>query len=323
MTTLMRAAHIDRYGPPGAITFTNIPTPSPRKGEALIRVEAAAVTSGDARIRGASFPLGFGLLGRLALGVRGPRKVPGVVFSGVIEQVGENVSDFHVGDAVAGMTGAKFGAHAEFVAVSTIKLARLNPEVTHAEAAGALFGGSTALQFLRESANVEPGQSVLVNGASGSVGSAAVQLASHFGAIVTAVSSRPNHDLVRRLGAEHVIDYHATPVSTTEEKFDVVFDAVGNISRKEGLRLATSTGVVILAVASLGETIAARGRVATGPIPELAEDFEFILDLVARGLFDPLVEIVGGLDALQEAHRRIDNGRKVGNLVVLPKNTTG
>lgn len=319
MKSQMLAARIDRYGPPDVIAIRAVPVPVPRPGQVLVRVAAAAVTSGDARIRGARFPQGFGLLARLGIGVRRPRaKVPGVAFSGQVERLGDGVTGFAVGDRVSGMTGARFGAHAEYVVVRATALASKPETVSHADAAGTLFGGATALYFLRDRAGVQPGQSVLVNGASGSVGSAAVQLARHFGAVVTGVSSAGNHPLARKLGATEVVDYRSRPVAGLGERFDVVFDAVGNISRAEGLRLLNPGGSLILAVASLWETVSARGRVFAGPAPERSEDFAFLLDLVARGVIDPLVETIGGLDALPEAHRRIDTGRKVGNLVIQP-----
>lgn len=315
----MRAARVDRYGPPETIRITAAPVPAPGPGEALVRVEAAAVTSGDARLRAGRFPRGFALPARLAIGVRGPRrKIPGVAFSGVVERLGHGVADMPEGDAVAGMTGARFGAHAEYLAVPAKALTPLSAGVTHADATGALFGGSTALHFLRDRAQIRSGQTVLVNGASGSVGSAAVQLAVRFGATVTAVSSSGNHALLHRLGAAQTIDYRETPVAGLDQRFDVVFDAVGNLSRADGLRLAGDEGVVILAVAGLLDTVTARGRVIAGAVPERSEDFALVLDLVARGEFDPLVEVLGGLEALSEAHRRIDTGRKVGNLVILP-----
>ncbi len=319
MNTHMSAATVDRYGPPETVGITTVPIPAPGRDDVLVEVEATSVNSGDARIRAGRFPRGFGLLGKLGLGLRGPRRhVLGVVFSGTVAQVGERVTGITVGDAVAGMTGARFGAHAQYLAVPATRLTPLPAGVAHPAAAGALFGGSTALHYLRDRAKLRAGQTVLVNGASGSVGSAAVQLAVHFGADVTAVSSEPNHDLVRRLGAATVIDYRRTPITELDRRFDVVFDAVGNLTRADGLRLAGPRGVLILAVAGLADTITARGRVIAGAVPERRENLAVLLDLVARGEFDPLVEIVGGMQALPEAHRRVDSGRKVGNLVILP-----
>lgn len=319
MESQMMAALVGSYGPPEVIAVRAVPMPVPRPGEVLVRVAAAAVTSGDARIRAARFPPGFGFLARLGIGLLRPRaKVPGMVFSGQVVELGDGVTGFAAGDQVTGMTGGRLGAHAEYVAVPATVLAAKPDTVSHADAAGVLFGGSTALHFLRDRARVQAGQSVLVNGASGSVGSSAVQLAVHFGAVVTAVSSAGNHPLLRELGAKQVVDYRSSPVAGLAERFDVVFDAVGNLSRSQGLRLLNPGGALVLAVASLWETATARGRVLAGAAPERSDDFALLLDLVARGVLDPLVETVGGLDALPEAHRRIDTGRKTGNLVILP-----
>lgn len=315
----MRAAVVTGYGPPDRVVIAERPTPEPRRGEVLVRVEAAAVTSGDARLRAGRFPKGFGLLARLGVGLRGPRRtVLGVSLSGTVERVGPGVDGLTVGDEVAGMTGTMLGAHAEFVAVPATSLVPKPAEVTHAQAAGLLFGGTTALYFLRDRAGIRPGRTVLVNGASGAVGSSAVQLAKHFGAEVTAVTSAPNADLVTRLGADHVVDHTRTPVTALPGPYDIVFDAVGNISRADGLRLLAPGGSLILAVASLLDTVRARGRVVAGPAPERADDFAYLLQLAASGRLDPLTEVVGGLEAVPEAYHRIDTGHKVGNLVVLP-----
>ncbi|WP_053382946.1 NAD(P)-dependent alcohol dehydrogenase [Leucobacter celer] len=313
----MQAALAGPYGPPETIRIAEIPTPEPRAGEVLLRVAATPVTAGDARIRAGRFPPGFGLLARLGIGMRGPRRpVLGVVCSGVVERVGPGVDALAPGDAVAGMTGARMGAHAEYLAVAATRLVPKPAEVSHAEAAGALFGGTTALHFLRDRAAVQPGQRVLVNGASGSVGSAAVQLARVLGAEVTAVTSGRNRRLVSELGATHVIDYTTAPVAELRGDYDVVFDAVGNITRADGPRLLGPDGALVLAVAGLGDTLRARGRVHAGVAPERPEDFALLLDLVAQGRFDPLVRTLDGLGSIPEAHRFVDSGRKVGNLVV-------
>ncbi|MBL3685542.1 NAD(P)-dependent alcohol dehydrogenase [Leucobacter zeae] len=322
----MRAAIVHRYGPPEHVTVAELPRPAPRAGQILVRVAAAAVTAGDARIRGARFPHGFGALARLALGFRGPRRrVLGVAFSGVVEEA-DRSSRFAPGTAVSGMTGARMGAHAEFVSVAPDRVAEKPAGVSHEDAAAALFGGTTALHFLRDRAAVQEGQRVLVNGASGSVGSAAVQLARECGARVTAVTSTPNLALATRLGAEETIDYGRTPLdahaatvaSAPDRAYDIVFDAVGNVSRALGLRLLRPDGALILTVASLGTTVSARGNVHAGTAPERPADFAFLLRLVARGAFDPLTTPFGELESLPDAHRLIDSGRKVGNLVVRP-----
>jgi NADPH:quinone reductase-like Zn-dependent oxidoreductase len=320
----MRAAIVDRYGPPEQIVISEAPVPEPRAGEVLVRVGAAAVTAADARMRAGRFPRGFGALARLGLGVRGPRvRILGGTLAGRVERVAPDVTRLAAGDEVAGMTGSRLGSHAEYVAVPAAALVRKPAGVRHEDAAAVLFGGTTALYFLRDRAQVTGGATVLVNGASGAVGTSAVQLASYFGATVTAVASARNEDLVVSLGADRAVDYAMTPVVQLDDRFDVVLDAVGNITRAEGLRLLTSRGSLILAVASLLDTVRAHGQVFAGPAPERGEDFTFLLDLVASGHLDPVTEVIGGLEAVGEAHRRIDTGRKVGNLVILPNQGTG
>jgi NADPH:quinone reductase-like Zn-dependent oxidoreductase len=163
---------------------------------------------------------------------------------------------------------------------------------------------------------VQPGQTVLVNGASGAVGTNAVQLAKHFGAEVTAVASAANATLLKELGSDHVIDYALTPVSGLSEKFDVVVDNVGNIGHDAGRRLLTPDGVLLLVVADLGETLRARGNVKAGPSPERAESFTMLLDLVAAGTLTVVNQHVLDLDEIARAHEIVDSGRKVGNIVI-------
>lgn len=315
----MKAAVVGRYGPPRTVRIEQVPDPEPRADEVLVRVRATAVTAGDARIRAARFPRGFGILGRLGLGLRGPRRpVLGVVFSGTVERLGSAGMALSVGDEVAGMTGARMGAHAELLVVPAARLVPKPAAVSHADAAAALFGGTTAVHFLRDRAGLRAGQRVLVNGASGSVGSAAVQLARQLGAEVTAITSDRNRRLVASLGAERTIDYATQPVAGMRGDYDVVFDAVGNIGRSDGPRLLAPGGALILAAAGLADTLAARGRVHAGSAPEPPESFSLLLDLVAAGGFDPLARALGGLEAIPEAHAIVDSGRKVGNLVVLP-----
>lgn len=314
----MQAALAGRYGPPESVRIAEIPRPEPRAEEVLLRVVATPVTAGDARIRAGRFPRGFGAPARLGIGVRGPRRpVLGVVCSGVVERIGRRVEGLSPGDTVAGMTGARMGAHAEYAAIAATRLVPKPAALSHAAAAGALFGGTTALHFLRDRAAVQPGQRVLVNGASGSVGSAAVQLARFLGAEVTAVTSGRNRELVSRLGAARVIDYTSQPIAELRGDYDVVFDAVGNVTRADGPRLLAPGGALVLAVAGLGDTLRARGRVHAGAAPERPADFTLLLDLAAQGRFDPLVRTLDGLEAIPEAHRIADSGRKVGNLVVL------
>jgi NADPH:quinone reductase-like Zn-dependent oxidoreductase len=315
----MRAAVVDRYGPPEVVNVREVPEPAPTAKQVLVRVRATPVTSGDARIRAARFPPGFAPFARLALGLRGPRRpVLGGVLSGVVEAVGRDVTGFAVGDEVCGMTGIRMGAHAELAVAPAKKLVRKPAGVSHDDAAALLFGATTALHYLRDRAAVQAGDTVLVNGASGAIGTSAVQLAVHLGGRVTGVTSARNAALVAELGAERTIDHTAVDVREIPDRFDVVLDAVGNLSIRSGRTLLAPGGRLALAVASLGDTIRARGQVSAGPSPERAEDFEVLLGLAASGVLRVVVEQVYELDDIVEAHRLVDTGHKVGNVLVRP-----
>ncbi|HSF35041.1 MAG TPA: NAD(P)-dependent alcohol dehydrogenase [Nocardioides sp.] len=313
----MKAAVVERYGPPEVVSVRDVPDPVAGRGQVLVRVHATAVTSGDARIRGRHFPPGFALPARLAIGWRGPRRsVLGVVYSGVVEAVGAGVTGVAVGDEVCGMTGARMGAHAELVAVRADRLCAKPAGVDHEQAAAILFGGSTARHFLGDL--VGPGKRVLVNGASGAVGSAAVQLAHLAGAHVTGTCSDRNADLVRSLGAEEVVDHARQRVAELPERYDVVLDTVGNLDRRSGRRLLATGGVLVLAAAGLVDTVLARGNVRAGVSSEDPESFSWWLERIAAGEVRAVVDRTLPLSGIVEAHRIVDSGRKVGNLVVVP-----
>ena len=315
----MKAAVNQQYGGPEVVRIAEVAQPVPGANEVLIRVRAAAVTSADARIRAARFPRGFRVPARLMFGIRRPRKhILGSSFSGVIEAVGPKVTGFEPGDEVCAMTGIKFGAHADYVALPAKKVARKPASVTHEDAAGVLFGGTTALFFLRDKAQVGPGQSVLINGASGAVGTNAIQLAKQFGAIVTAVTSGANRELVTQLGADNVIDYTKVDLLSIAERFDVVLDTVGNLGIKTSRPLLTAEGVALLAVADLGTILTARGNVITGTAPERAEDAQLLLNLIKEGTLTVVYDGVFDLDDIVEAHLRVDSGHKRGNIIVRP-----
>lgn len=313
----MKAAVVERYGPPDTVSVVDLPDPVAGKGQVLVRVHATALNSGDARIRGFRLPPGFAVPGRLALGLRGPRRaVLGVVYSGVVEAVGPGVTGVRVGDEVCGMTGARMGAHAELVAARVDRMTAKPADVSHEQAAAILFGGSTARHFLRDL--VGPGKRVLVNGASGAVGSAAVQLAHHAGAHVTGVCSDRNADLVRSLGAEEVVDHARRRVAELTERYDVVLDTVGNLDRRSGRQLLAADGVLVLAAAGLADTVLARGNVRAGVSSEDPENFAWWLERIATGELSAVVDRTLPLSEIVEAHRIVDSGRKVGNLVLTP-----
>lgn len=312
----MRAAVVEQYGGPEVVRISTVPAPEVKAMQVLVRVRASAVTSADARIRAARFPRGFGVLGRLAFGVRRPRRgVLGGVYSGVVEQTGSGVTTLSVGDEVCGMNGLTLGTHAELVVVKAEKAVPKPASVSHADAAGILFGGTTAVHFLRD--RVHPGTRVLVNGASGAVGTAAVQLAVRAGGRVTGVCGPTNAELVRRLGATSVVDHTRESVVDSPERYDLVFDTVGTISLKDGRRLLAPGGTLLLAAADLGDTVRARGDAFARPAPDRPAEMAALLGLVATGELDVVIDRTVRLDEISEAHRVVDSGRKVGSIVVL------
>ncbi|MEI2809307.1 MAG: NAD(P)-dependent alcohol dehydrogenase [Nocardioides sp.] len=315
----MRAAVYREYGAPSVVSVQELDRPVPRADEVLVRVRATTVNSGDARLRSSRFPRGFGLPAKLIFGFRRPRRpVLGGVFSGVIEEIGGGASGFSVGDEVAGMNGAAMGCHAEYVVVKAKRVARKPAAVGHREAAAALFGGTTALTFVRDQANVSERSRVLVNGAAGSVGTAAVQLARHLGGEVTGVCGPANADRVRSAGAARIIDYTRTPLSSVDDSFDLVVDTVGNLGVDGGRRLLAPGGRLALVAADLSNTLRARGDAVAGVAKESAANFADVLALVESGALTPVISDVLPLDRIREAHAVVDSGHKVGNIVIEP-----
>lgn len=320
----MRAAIFQKYGPPEVLHIAEVPQPLPAKDEILVELSHSGVTSGDARIRGSRFPSGFGLVARLVFGPFAPRKqILGISFAGKVKQVGSEVKLFAVGDEVFGMTGGNMATYAEYITIKEDKaVAKVPAGVRAADACAMVFGGTTALFFLRDKANLQPGQSILINGASGAVGTNAVQIAKTIGAEVIGVTSAKNSELVKSLGAERTIDYTSQPLETLTEKFDVVFDTVGNLSIEQGKRLLKPGGMLLLAVPGLGQilkiNLSSHGgfRVSEGSAPERKQDLEFLADLMVQGKLKAVIEKVYPLDQVAEAHRLVDSGRKVGNVVL-------
>jgi len=316
----MKTAYYEKYGPPNVVIIKDAPKPTPKKDEILVKVVSAPITVGDTRIRGARFPKGFSVLARLALGVFGPRKkVLGICFSGVVESVGPEVANFKAGDEICGMTGIRMGTHAEYVVVkNTGSIAKKPKSVSHEDTAGMLFGGTSALFFLRNKAKVTKGETVLINGASGAVGTNAVQIAKFLGAEVTAVTSTQNIQLVTSLGAQNVIDYTKESVLRSTNTFDVVLDAVGNISIKSGLKLLKQNGRLVLMVASFGQILASgsKKQVITGTATEKKEDIKFLLSLLEKGQLEAVIDKIYPFSEIVDAHKHVDSGNKTGNVIV-------
>lgn len=316
----MRAATYTSYGPPEVVSVTEVAAPAVGTTDVLVRVHAAAVTAADGRIRAARFPRGFGPFARLAFGVRRPRRpILGSCLSGVVEAVGSGVSQWAVGDEVCGMAGTRMGTHAELASVQAQRLVAKPASVSHDDAAGVLFGGTTAWDYLHRKATVRAGDRVLVVGASGAVGSNAVQLAVLAGAHVTAVTSGRNAALVRSLGATEVIDYTSTDLTELTDRFDLIVDTVGTFTGATGRPLLAPGGVLLLVAADLAQTVRARGNVRAGVAAESTEHMVALLDLVASGSMRVVLDEVLPMDDIADAYRRIDSGRKVGNVIIRPQ----
>lgn len=321
----MRALVCERYGGPDVIEIREVERPEPAAGELLIRVLATTVSAADWRLRSATFPTGFAVPARLMLGVFGPRRqILGGELSGEVVAVGSGVSEFRVGDRVFAHPGIQLGCHAEYRTMRQDGAIARIPEGMSAETAAAMcFGACTALNFLRDQAGIVSGDEVLIVGASGAVGSAAVQLAKHFGAHVTAVCSTDNLELVRSLGADEVIDYAARDFRDNGKAYDLLFDAVGvtrfascSDSLKDGGRL-------LLVVATLPQTIAApwvslntSKRVCVGDTTGTQENLLFLKSLAEAGAYTPLIDRVYPLEEARAAHAYVDTGRKKGNVVL-------
>lgn len=324
----MRAALHHRYGPPGVVSVGELADPQAGPGGVLIRVRATTVSSGDARLRSMELPSPlFVPVARAFFGVLRPRNpVRGAELSGVVEAVGRGVTAFEPGDAVIAATGAKGGSHAEFVAFPADgPIVRKPAGLSFEEAAALSFGGFTALYFLRDKGGIAPGRRVLINGASGAVGTAAVQLARHFGAHVTGVCSGKNAELVRSIGAHDVIDYTATPLGQfrTDQPFDIVFDTVGTAPFATVRHLLAENGRYLAAVMRLDEIVQSvttafgRGsKVIGGVATEKPDDLRFLADLAEQGAFRPVIGGVFPLSEIAAAHALVDAGHKVGSVVI-------
>lgn len=314
----MKAVYCTAYGNPEVLRIVDVPKPLPQADELLIRIHATAVNSGDVRIRKAD-PWAV----RLFFGFSKPKKpILGGVFSGEVVEIGNAVRQFKVGDSVFGSTGMGFGAYAEFKVIKESAVFVHKPEsLSHLEAAIVPFGALTALHFIRK-ANVEAGQKVLIYGASGAVGSSAVQLAQSFGAEVTAVCSGSNMELMKRIGAYKVINYNKEDLSVYKEEYDVVYEAVNKLSFSQSIKHLKKDGVLILGAAGLPQMLRAgfakiAGRkVLVGVIKESVESMSFIKTLIDQDKYQPVLDRTFSLNQIAEAHEYVDLGHKKGNVAI-------
>jgi len=316
----MKAVICTKYGPPDVLKLEEVEKPTPKDNEVLIRINATTVTSGDSRIRQADL-----FLIRLIFGFTKPRNnILGGNFAGTVESIGNDVTLFKEGDQVFGSTGMSFGSYAEYKCLSENEvLAKIPSNMNYNESTAVIFGGLTALSFLQK-AGIKSGQKVLVYGASGAVGTAAVQLAKYFGAEVTGVCSDANIDLVKSLGASKVIDYKKEDFSETDELYDIVYEAVGKTSISKGKKILKKNGIYIGGASGLLKgfsqllwtAITSNKKIITGIAEESTENLVLLRDIIENGDFKAVIDKTYPLEEIVEAHTYVDKGHKTGSVVV-------
>lgn len=301
----MKAIICTGYGPPEVLRVEEVPKPTPKKNEILVRIMASAVNSGDVRVRGLDVNGFMKLIMQLVLGISKPRKpILGTVFSGVVEEIGAQVTSFEVGDSVFGMTGFKFGAHAEYITVHQNSNVILKPHnASFEESAAIIFGGQTAIHFLNEAKlSDRPGTKILIIGATGAVGTAAIQIASYYKADITVVCSSDGQPLVHDLGVKKVILYDKQDLRNHAETYDVVFDAIGKSSKKSYKHLLSKNGIY--------------KSVSSGYASETIQQLQLLKELFEKGVYKATIDKTYEMDEIIEAHRYVDTGRKKGNVVL-------
>jgi NADPH:quinone reductase-like Zn-dependent oxidoreductase len=324
MSDAMKAIVQHRYGPPEVLTVAQIATPEPGGDQALVRVEASTVSTAQMALR-----KGRPVIARMMTGLRRPKEpIPGSELAGEVVATGVGTNGVRVGDRIVAATGTGFGGHAEYACVPAAALATIPRDVTTQDAVAIAEGGLTALPFLRDTAQLQSGQRVLINGAAGSVGSAAVQIAKHLGAEVTAVCSGRSAELVRSLGADRVVDYATEDFTQSDTTYDVVFDAVGKSSfgraqrvvRDGGIYMSTVIGAGILArmlwTKRFGDKRAAITFTGLRKPAQKGEDLRLLMQLAHSGAIRPVIDRRYPIDESIEAHRYVETGRKHGAVVL-------
>jgi NADPH:quinone reductase-like Zn-dependent oxidoreductase len=330
----MKAIVNTKYGPPDVLQLIEVEKPAPKEDEVLIKIFATTVTAGDCEMRSLKLPLGYQLVLRMGFGFRGPRNIKtGTEVAGEIEAIGKDVKQFKVGDQVFGAAGMAFGANAEYICLPekpgemeggvAIKPANMSYE----EAATVPFGGRDALHFLRLG-NIQSGQKILINGAGGSIGTFAVQLAKLDGAEVTAIDSAKKLDMLLSLGADHVIDYTQEDFTENGEVYDVIFDVIGKISFSRSEKSIKPNGTYLLAnpVQQMFQGLWTRMRSDRKVIMETASgtiaDLIYLRGLVEDGKLKTVIDRTYPLEQIVEAHRYVEKGGKLGNVVITVEHTS-
>ena len=322
----MKAIVFEKYGPPEVLQMKEVEKPIPKTNEVLVKIHATSVTAADWRMRKTD-----PFLARMMNGLFRPKKfnILGIELSGVVEAVGDGVTKFKPGDEIFGSTGFGFGAYAEYVCIhedsdgNDGSITHKPTNLTFEESAIIPVGADTALFFLKTQGNIQPGQKVLVYGASSSVGSYGVQLAKHFGAEVTAVCSASNHEWVKELGADKLIDYRTEDFTKSGETYDAIFDAVGKLSLSGSMKALKDGGVFLDAVHMMRRSVKAKfatmrsnKRILGGTATGLAEDLKLFKELIEAGNLKPVIDRTYPLEDIVEATRYVETGRKKGNVII-------
>ena len=317
----MRAIVYTQYGPPEVAQMKELPKPIPKENEVQVQVHASTVNRTDCGFRSAEY-----FISRFWTGLFKPQhQVLGCEFSGIVEEVGQAVTSFKKGDKVFGFDDKTMGGHGEYLCIAeTAAIAQIPSNIKLDEAAAIAEGAHYALVDIR-AAKVKAGQDVMVYGATGAIGSSAVQLLKHFGAKVTAVSNTKNVELVRSLGADTVIDYQTQDFTKTETRFDLIFDAVGKSSfgqckpllKEKGIYISTELGKNAQNVFLALITPYLGGKKVLFPIPIVKkEDILFLKERVEKGEFKPVIDRHYRLDQITEAYRYVESGQKTGNVII-------
>jgi NADPH:quinone reductase-like Zn-dependent oxidoreductase len=317
----MKAIVYTKYGPPEVAKLADLPKPSPNHNELLVKVYTSTVNRTDSGFRSAEY-----FISRFWSGLLKPKyQILGCEFAGIIEKVGQNVTIFKIGDKVFGYNDKKFGGHAEYVTIAESEaIAHMPDNISFVEAAALTEGALYALVDIRAS-KIKAGQQVLVYGATGAIGSAAVQLLKYFGTKVTAVCNTKNTSLIKSLGADIVVDYQTQDFTKTEDKYQFIFDAVGKSSFKECKPLLTEKGIYIST--ELGKngvnillaliTPLWAGKKLLFPMPSITkQDVFFLKELVQQGHFKPVIDRQYKLDQIVDAYQYVESGQKTGNVVL-------
>ena len=330
----MKAIVWTRYGPPEVLQLQEVAKPTPKDGEVLVKIHATGVTAGDCEMRRMQLPLGLSLPMRLYVGLLRPRRVTilGQELAGEITAVGHGVTNFALGDPVIAATGFGFGAYAEYTCLpaggdsggGTAVLAPKPPNLSYTEAAALPVGGLEALHFLRR-ADVRPGESLLINGAGGSIGTLALQLAKHYGAEVTAVDSTAKLAMLRELGADHLVDYAQEDFSRRRQTYDIIFDVVGKSPFARSLQALRPGGRYLLGnprVATLVRgwwaTQTSDKKVISATSEPRRADLLLLAELAQAGTIKPVIDRTYPLAQAAAAHRYVETGQKTGNVALIP-----